>query len=579
MSEIFDDLRHNTKDDEIQKFYGNYRGIVIDAKDPEVKGRCKIFVPGVYPEEFSSKANMLPWAEPVMSLFGGSWKSTKSTDLNSECGYTSVPFAGSGFEGANVWVFFEAGDCNFPAYWGACQSGPGWLSEHHEQHVFKSRNVKVRIDENPLLPEKGKGKSKWTVKIKVWSPQEEATESGGIDKVIEVFNELDQRGEYVSELQAGTMTYTHGIDEPSVAKALASGASTFEIKYYKFQQVDELEKEFDTKEEMEAYISEMASIKGDNEIYESEIEETPIKEDKEKSTSKFNTYNDECVVQSKYQVKKKQPSRIDIEVLAPDLDADVSTPVSSTGQTPPEKKPKYGTAINLKITGDVNLKVDGDVFEHINGNKHETLSGNLYRRHVGNVFHRVEGNYHFTCTTPKNSNLGGDYNFNVINLHNQIKNNVDNYIGSLDSDGNGVGTKMDDVHGDGSIDISSPVEIDYEEDVTYNYHGGLDETVLLSHYTSVGVDRSEVVYGNKYTSVAKLNFDSNELLKFGFIKAAEINLNMGVYAYITLIGGLKVNGYFGVDVFGMTEIEICGLVKGSIAGTLNAQIAPIITHN
>lgn len=51
--------------------------------------------------------------------------------------------------GAQVFVFFEAGNINKPVYFAAAQSGPGWLSEHVDQHVFRSDNVTVRIDENP----------------------------------------------------------------------------------------------------------------------------------------------------------------------------------------------------------------------------------------------------------------------------------------------------------------------------------------------------------------------------------------------------------------------------------------------
>lgn len=126
-----------------------YRGTVVNNNDPEVKGKCKIFVHGVYPEEFFTQHDFLPWAEPAMPIMGGSWKN-ENNGLNKETGWTSPPHAGKNpDEGAQVFVFFEAGDINKPVYFAAAQSGPGWLSEHTNQHVFHSDNVRVRIDENP----------------------------------------------------------------------------------------------------------------------------------------------------------------------------------------------------------------------------------------------------------------------------------------------------------------------------------------------------------------------------------------------------------------------------------------------
>lgn len=104
---------------------------------------------GIYPDEYNASPELLPWAEPAMSIAGGAW--TNRSGLNTETGWTSVPHDGQGIadQGAQVFVFFEAGDVNKPIYFAAAQSGPGWLSEHQNQHVFRSDNVTVRIDENP----------------------------------------------------------------------------------------------------------------------------------------------------------------------------------------------------------------------------------------------------------------------------------------------------------------------------------------------------------------------------------------------------------------------------------------------
>ena len=55
--------------------------------------------------------------------------------------------------GAQVFVFFEAGNINKPVYFAAAQAGLGWFSEHPNQHVFQSDNIRVRIDEEPEHPD------------------------------------------------------------------------------------------------------------------------------------------------------------------------------------------------------------------------------------------------------------------------------------------------------------------------------------------------------------------------------------------------------------------------------------------
>ena len=132
-----------------KKFNGMWRGTVIDNYDPLVKGRCKIYVPAVYPEEYKSLPKSLPWAEAAMPIFGGSFKSTKGSD-KPETGMSSAPHIG-----AELWVMFEQGDHNYPIYCFAAQSGPGWMSEHKNQHFIQTDNVRIRIDEEPTLPEDG----------------------------------------------------------------------------------------------------------------------------------------------------------------------------------------------------------------------------------------------------------------------------------------------------------------------------------------------------------------------------------------------------------------------------------------
>jgi len=135
---------------EISKTYFNsiYRGFVVWNDDPAIKGRLKIFVPGVYSDDYRSQPKYLPWATPAMPSFGGNAPNEGNINLNKETGWSSAPHAGNIKTGAQVWVFFEHGDTNYPIYFAFAQSGDGWLSEHPNQHVFKSDNVRVRIDEN-----------------------------------------------------------------------------------------------------------------------------------------------------------------------------------------------------------------------------------------------------------------------------------------------------------------------------------------------------------------------------------------------------------------------------------------------
>lgn len=53
----------------IHNYSGIYRGTVVYNIDPDVKGKCKIFVHGVYPDEFLEKWDLLPWAEPAMPIW------------------------------------------------------------------------------------------------------------------------------------------------------------------------------------------------------------------------------------------------------------------------------------------------------------------------------------------------------------------------------------------------------------------------------------------------------------------------------------------------------------------------------
>ncbi|OPY75281.1 MAG: Phage-related baseplate assembly protein [Syntrophorhabdus sp. PtaU1.Bin050] len=90
------------------RFYGKYRGLVVDNADPEQLGRLKIKVPSVLGEDV-----VTGWALPCVP-YGG--------DVNQ--GFLFIPEVGAG-----VWVEFEEGDLEFPIWVGTFWSKPGGDSE------------------------------------------------------------------------------------------------------------------------------------------------------------------------------------------------------------------------------------------------------------------------------------------------------------------------------------------------------------------------------------------------------------------------------------------------------------------
>jgi len=88
-----------------QKFYGKYRGTVINNIDPEQIGRIQAIVPAV--------SNVVPtsWAMPCVPFAGKSE------------GFFAIPQIGAG-----VWIEFEGGDPDKPiwvgGYWGVFAEVP-----------------------------------------------------------------------------------------------------------------------------------------------------------------------------------------------------------------------------------------------------------------------------------------------------------------------------------------------------------------------------------------------------------------------------------------------------------------------
>jgi hypothetical protein len=78
------------------RFYGKYRGLVVNNQDPNNQGRLQAMVPEVLGELPSG------WALPVAPYAG------------TTCGFFAIPPIGAG-----VWIEFEAGDVSRPIWAGA----------------------------------------------------------------------------------------------------------------------------------------------------------------------------------------------------------------------------------------------------------------------------------------------------------------------------------------------------------------------------------------------------------------------------------------------------------------------------
>lgn len=91
----------DTLERQADRFYGKYRGLVVNNQDPLQTGRMQVLVPEVLGEIPSG------WALPC-APYGGT-----------QCGFFAIPPIGAG-----VWVEFEQGDPGKPI-WSGCRFGTG----------------------------------------------------------------------------------------------------------------------------------------------------------------------------------------------------------------------------------------------------------------------------------------------------------------------------------------------------------------------------------------------------------------------------------------------------------------------
>jgi uncharacterized protein involved in type VI secretion and phage assembly len=110
------------------RYWGKFRGVVTDNRDPLHRGRVRVRVPTVMEE------SSLSWAEPCAPYAG------------SEVGFFTIPP-----EKAHVWVEFEAGDRNRPI-WSGCfwseDDGVPAQEGSPEQKVLKTKAGTIKVDDS-----------------------------------------------------------------------------------------------------------------------------------------------------------------------------------------------------------------------------------------------------------------------------------------------------------------------------------------------------------------------------------------------------------------------------------------------
>lgn len=124
------------QDGKTPRFFGKYRGIVVDNIDPEMLGRVLVEVSSVLPK-------VVNWAMPCSPYAG------------QLVGFYSIPPIG-----ANVWVEYEQGNPDYPIWAGGFWTEGTLPLEpvNPLNHVFKTEFIDMQLDDTP-----GEGGFKLTV--------------------------------------------------------------------------------------------------------------------------------------------------------------------------------------------------------------------------------------------------------------------------------------------------------------------------------------------------------------------------------------------------------------------------------
>lgn len=100
------------------RYWGKYKGFVRDNKDPENRGRIRVYCPQVMGGK-DSKENWLGWATPCFPWLGGLTAGDLGPPFTRE-----QQIADYGKEWFGVWVEFERGLPDFPIWVGTFPIAP-----------------------------------------------------------------------------------------------------------------------------------------------------------------------------------------------------------------------------------------------------------------------------------------------------------------------------------------------------------------------------------------------------------------------------------------------------------------------
>ena len=120
-----DESPHRALEHQLSKFFGKYRGLVTDNRDPLLRGRLKVQVPQVL-------GDAEIWALPCVPYAG------------KDVGFFAMPK-----NSTVVWVEFEAGDPSFPI-WTGCLWALGDIAAADaapDIKFLKTEKFTLRIDD------------------------------------------------------------------------------------------------------------------------------------------------------------------------------------------------------------------------------------------------------------------------------------------------------------------------------------------------------------------------------------------------------------------------------------------------
>jgi uncharacterized protein involved in type VI secretion and phage assembly len=142
-------------------YFGKYRGIVKDNKDPTSRGRLKVQVKPVLDD-------LQVWAMPCVPYAGDG------------VGFYSLPPVESG-----VWVEFEAGDPNYPVWTGcfwADHETPGGADP--DVKIWQTDSITVTLDDSSSEMKMASDQSSIAISDDVSIESGESTQTVGVDGVV-----------------------------------------------------------------------------------------------------------------------------------------------------------------------------------------------------------------------------------------------------------------------------------------------------------------------------------------------------------------------------------------------------------